>query len=590
MYSKAWVLLCVVCVVVGGSLDYMDSDTWGRPFQASGSRRQEMMRFPPPDISDREPTRPEVGPIAQSLSGQFRGSWMESRRGRRFQAYRGIRYAKPPVGELRFQPPKPILNYPEMVDASKEGPACPSPTRPGYFVDEDCLIVNVYTPGLIKARLLPVIVFIHPGGFYSMSGRSDLAGPHYLLDKDVVLVTINYRLGSLGFLALGNRQAPGNNGFKDQVVALRWVQRNIAAFGGDHDRVTIAGCSAGGVSVMAHMLSPMSKGLFHRGISMSGSLTSKVPLPTDRLDNAVKQARMSGCPEDDMTLLYECLKSKPWREIAGSLLKFYEFGYDPLVIWRPVVEPDFGQERFLTEEPMESIRKGRVHAVPFLVSQTSGEFFWKAFTILKNQTLMDSMNANWTNIAPIAFSLPRTDSLDKLTRLRLSYLGEKPLKNDTASAAGLGQLYGDAITGFPVHRMANLICRHSSQPVYYAEFTYVGNHSHYEHPVTKKPSNLAAHHDDLIYLFSLNYRFPMIGVDDSLDSKMVDKMTALWYNFANTGYPVPLGTTNELSSVSWPAMKPAMRNYLRIDKEFTVLQNLHEDRFQVWDELYPIHY
>ncbi|KAJ8708869.1 hypothetical protein PYW08_010251 [Mythimna loreyi] len=564
MYASVWIL-CATCVAVRASLDYMDTD-----------------------MSDSEPSRPEVGPIAQSLSGQFRGSWMTSRRGRRFQAYRGIRYAEPPIGDLRFQAPKPILKYLEMVDATAEGPACPSPTRPGYFVDEDCLVVNVYTPGLIKSRLMPVIVFIHPGGFYSMSGRSDLAGPHYLLDRDVVLVTINYRLGSLGFLALGNRLSPGNNGFKDQVVALKWVQRNIAAFGGDHDRVTIAGCSAGGVSVMAHMVSPMSKGLFHRGISLSGSLTSKVPLPSHYLDNAVKQARMSDCPEHNITQLYQCLKTKPWREIAGSLLKFYEFGYDPLVVWRPVVEPDFGQERFLTEEPMVAIRHGRMHSVPFLISQTNGEFFWKAFTILKNQTLINTMNSNWSYVAPISFSLPRNESLDKLTRLRLPYLGDRPLVNDSASAAALGHLYGDAITGFPVHRMANLMCRHSSHPVYYAEFAYVGNRSHYENPVTKKPAQLAAHHDDLIYLFSLSYRFPMIGVDDSLDSKMVDKMTAIWYNFANTGYPISLGDTNEMSSVSWPAMRPAMRNYLHIDKDFSVLQNLNEDRFKVWDELYPI--
>ncbi|XP_022837498.1 esterase FE4-like [Spodoptera litura] len=202
------------------------------------------------------------GPVTRSVSGTFRGSWMETRRGRRFQAYRGIRYAEPPVGELRFQPPHLILQYEKVVDASKEGPSCPRPASPGYYVDEDCLTINVYTPGSGRnsTKPLPVIFFIHPGGFYSMSGRSDLAGPHYLLDRDVVLVTINYRLGSLGFLALGNQLAPGNNGFKDQVAALRWVQRNIAAFGGDPNLVTISGCSAGAVSVMVHMISPMSKG------------------------------------------------------------------------------------------------------------------------------------------------------------------------------------------------------------------------------------------------------------------------------------------------------------------------------------------
>ncbi|XP_026735556.1 venom carboxylesterase-6-like isoform X2 [Trichoplusia ni] len=530
-----------------------------------------------------------AGPLTVTPSGQFRGSWMESRRGRRFQAYRGIRYAEPPVGELRFQPPKPILTYSGEVDATEDGPACPQHAPPGYPVDEDCLTINVYTPHNNSSKPLPVIFFIHAGGFYSMSGRSDIAGPHYLLDRDVVLVTINYRLASLGFLSLGNKLAPGNNGFKDQVMALRWVQRNIASFGGDPHLVTIAGCSAGSLSVMLHMISPMTKGLFHRGISMSGSPFAKALIPAVQSDLALKQARVSHCPEDNTTALYHCLKPKPWKEVSGSLLGFYEFGYDPLRLWHPVIEKDFGQERYLVEEPMDSLREGRARTVPYIVSQTSDEFFWKAFTILKNKTLLDPMNSEWNRIAPISFILPRNETSDRLARIKQAYLGGHKLVNDETSTRGLGKLYGDSITGFPVHRLANLMCRHSKHPVYYYEFAYVGNHSHYEDSTTKKPL-YAAHHDDLIYLFSLSYRYPMIDVSDSHDSKMVDKMTAIWYNFARYGDPNPRDDTPELSSVTWPTMKPGQRNYLRLGQEFSVHQNLSEDRFKLWDELYPIVY
>ncbi|XP_050554223.1 esterase E4-like isoform X1 [Spodoptera frugiperda] len=565
-------LLCVVCVCLIVVVCVVDAGNNGTAAANTSSSNKD-------------------GPITHSVSGTFRGAWMETRRGRRFQAYRGIRYADPPVGALRFQPPHLILHYDRVVDASEEGPSCPRPASPGYFVDEDCLTINVYTPGggRNSTKSLPVIFFIHPGGFYSMSGRSDLAGPHYLLDRDVVLVTINYRLGSLGFLALGNQLAPGNNGFKDQVAALRWVQRNIAAFGGDPDLVTISGCSAGAVSVMVHMISPMSKGLFHRAIALSGSPTSKVASPPDRVDLAIKQATVSKCPANNLTALYECLKTKPWQEIAGSVLGFFEFGYDPLSLWRPVVEPDFGQERFLTEDPMLSIREGRMHSVPFIVSQTTGEFFWKAFTVLNNQTLLDTMNSEWDRIAPISFILPRNETSGRLAALRKAYFGDQPLGNDTATADALGKLYGDAITAFPVHRMANLMCRHSSHPVYYTEFAYVGNRSHYEDPVTKKPVR-AAHHDDLIYLFTLSYRFPTIDVADTEDSKMVDKMTAIWYNFARYGDPNPREDTGELASLSWPAMTPDNRTYLRVTGDFTVKQNLYEERFHVWDQLYHIQY
>ncbi|XP_052744658.1 carboxylic ester hydrolase-like [Bicyclus anynana] len=265
-------------------------------------------------------------PKVLSPSGEFRGGYNVTRRGRKFETYRGIRYAEPPIGNLRFQPPKLILHYKSPVDASEDGPACPQPTRPGYYVDEDCLTINVYTPlKENRSQPLPVIFYIHGGGFYSLSGRSDRAGPHYLLDRDIVLVTINYRLGSLGFLSTGDELAPGNNGLKDQVAALKWVQRNIAAFGGDPNSVTIAGCSVGSKSVMLHMISPMSKGLFHRGISMSGSPLYPSPSPDNLYNLAEKQARVLNCPSDNSKVIVDCLKTKTARELGDSLKGFNSY-------------------------------------------------------------------------------------------------------------------------------------------------------------------------------------------------------------------------------------------------------------------------
>ncbi|XP_053620308.1 juvenile hormone esterase isoform X2 [Plodia interpunctella] len=515
---------------------------------------------------------------------------MTTRRGRQFQAYRGIRYAEPPVGELRFQPPKPITQYKNVVDASKEGPACPLPAPPSYYVDEDCLTINVYTPDNNSTEPLPVIFFIHAGGFYSMTGRSDLAGPHYLLDRDVVLVTINYRLASLGFLSTGDALAPGNNGMKDQVVALRWVQKNIRAFGGNPDLVTIAGCSAGSISVMLHMVSPMSKGLFHRGISMSASPSGKEEPGYDMYELAVKQAEILNCSTNSSEAIVSCLKTKTFKELGDSLPKFFDqFGFDPVGLWKPVVERDFGQERFLVEDPVLSIKSNNMHAAPLIISQTTDEFFWKAFPVLRNETLLSQMNNDWDRIAPISFQLSPNISSESKLKLRRAYLGDKPLVNDEASARALGKLYGDSIIGFPVHVMANLMCRHSPHKVYYYEFAHIGNHSHYEDPVTKKPTG-AAHHDDLIYLFTLSYRFPTIEVADTIDSKLVDRMTAIWYNFARYGDPNPTEATPELSNLKWPPMSSGTRQYLRIGEDFSVRKRMFEDRFKVWEEIYPLVY
>lgn len=161
--------------------------------------------------------------------------------------------------QIAFQPPKPIDPWNGTFDATTDGPMCPQPTLNATDVSEDCLRLNVYSRALSPTASRPVIVYIHPGGFYLLSGQSyNYAGPQNLMDRNIVLVTINYRLGSLGFLSTGTKEAPGNNGFKDQVIALRWIRSNIAKFGGDPNSVTIMGYS--GISVSLHMVSPMSRG------------------------------------------------------------------------------------------------------------------------------------------------------------------------------------------------------------------------------------------------------------------------------------------------------------------------------------------
>ncbi|KAL0810671.1 hypothetical protein ABMA28_010004 [Loxostege sticticalis] len=538
-----------------------------------------------------EEPAPTSDPVTVTPSGTIRGSWMTTRRGRRVQAYRGVPYAEPPTGELRFQPPKLITSYSSEVNASAEGPGCPQPVVDStFFVDEDCLRLNVYTTDNKRKKPVPVLVYIHSGGFYAGSGRSDVAGPSYLLDRDMVLVAINYRLASLGFLSTGDKYAPGNNGYKDQVAALKWVKRNIRAFGGDPDLVTVAGCSAGAFSVMLHMLSPMSKGLFHRAISISGSPISQVPERHHQRELAERQARLVGCPTTSSKAIIDCLKTKDFRELGNTLDSFFDFGYDPTLVWAPIIEPDVGQERFIASSPLQALQQGKMHAVPYIISQTTGEFFWKAFNVLANETSTTTMDKEWDRIAPISFLLPKEQAKEKAQRLRQEFLAGRKLTNDSFTADGLGKLYGDALIGFGAHRLANLMSKHSPHKVFYYEFNYVGNRSHYQDPVTGRPVK-AAHHDDLIYLFSLPAGFPIIEVSDSKDSEIVDKMTALYYNFAKNGDPNPVGSEcPELSPLRWPPMTPSERQFLRVSDQLSVHSHMFEDRFRVWDQLYPIQY
>lgn len=162
----------------------------------------------------------------------------------RFFAWKGIPYAEPPVGNLRFRDPVPHQGWTGVRDASEHGNTCPSSSGRG---DEDCLFLNVYTTNIIDKR--PVMVWIHGGSFNGGSGNSDGFPADLYVAEDVVYVTINYRLGILGFLSTEDQYAPGNYAMKDMVLALRWIRNNILNFGGDPDNVTIFGESAGGLAV-----------------------------------------------------------------------------------------------------------------------------------------------------------------------------------------------------------------------------------------------------------------------------------------------------------------------------------------------------
>lgn len=185
---------------------------------------------------------------------------------------------------------------------------------------EDCLFLNVYTPDLKPRDPLPVMFYIHGGGFYSGCGNDDMYAPEFLVRKGVILVTINYRLEVLGFLCLDTEEVPGNAGMKDQVAALKWVNKNIANFGGDPSNVTIFGESAGAASVSCHLVSPMSKGLFKRAICQSGATTCWWAKVFEPRKKALVLARQLGYNSENDGDLYEFFKSQPVEALVGVKL------------------------------------------------------------------------------------------------------------------------------------------------------------------------------------------------------------------------------------------------------------------------------
>ncbi|XP_076396750.1 uncharacterized protein LOC100876166 [Megachile rotundata] len=529
---------------------------------------------------------PEVG----APTGRIRGSILNSRLGKKIYTFRGVRYAEPPTGNRRFQIAIPAADWNHVFDATEEGPSCPN-LDVNISMSEDCLRLNVYTTKLSSETEKvgrPVLVFFHPGGFYSFSGQSFYFGPQYLMDKDIVLVTVNYRLGTLGFLSTGDRWAPGNLGLKDQVIALRWVSRNIGAFGGDPNSVTISGCSVGGLSTALHLVSPMSKYLFHRAIVMSGSLMNAEPYPTEQKTLAKKQAELLGCPSNDSAAMLACFKSKPVQNFTDTMSSLFEWYGDPILVWKPVVEPGVpGVERFLPAQPYDLIRQKKFKQVPIMFGVTKDEF-GGVVVAFENSTKQGNdvyreMNDNWDRIAPISFmyerDTPRSANITK--ELRRFYFNNKPI--DSANRDGLAHIYADSVIIFPMYRGAKWIAENSREPVYFYESTYQGRYSFTMWNATTPYG--VVHQDDLQYLFFMKALFPFID-KTAPEDPIVELYTTLWSSFVKSGEPVP--KSGAFKKIKWDRFVPKQDNYLEINANPTMKTGLYLDRMQEWERLFPL--
>jgi para-nitrobenzyl esterase len=277
------------------------------------------------------------------------------------RSFQGIPYAAPPLGALRWQPPQPPERWRQPLDATAPRGICPQPPMFGApgSTNEDCLYLNVTTPRHAHGRL-PVMVWIHGGGFTTGAGwfynASKLAA-----EGDVMVVTINYRLGPFGFLALPALDAEhprvqsGNAGIEDQQAAMRWVRRNAWAFGGDASNITIFGESAGSASVCVNLVSPTATGLFHKAIGQSFSCTSKLTTKQAAETAGTAFAGKFGCT--DPASAAECLRGKP----SADLLAAWPGG-------GPVVG---GRE--IPLQPPDALRANRFHHVPIMHGNTHDE-------------------------------------------------------------------------------------------------------------------------------------------------------------------------------------------------------------------------
>ena len=311
----------------------------------------------------------------------------------KYYTFLGIPYADPPIGPNRFKDSTLKKSwFPKVLNASQSGNPC---VQTGYKDEvvgsEDCLYLDIYTPNLPKNKthfylLKPVMVFLHGGGF--TVGAGNWVNPNKFMDYEVIVVTINYRLGIFGFLSLPDKGIYGNQGLKDQALALKWISRQITVFGGDPSRITLFGQSSGAISAHLHTMSPHSLGLFHNAILQSGTalmiqeiITSKITeISSNHYSNNINCKNLANCLIDLTTL-----------EIMEGVLK-----HGSNYTFQPVIDNE-SNSSFLSKSPLELIMSCRLPPIPMIIGITKDEGATTLSSIWKYLAMYDDQ---WTQIGP----------------------------------------------------------------------------------------------------------------------------------------------------------------------------------------------
>ncbi|XP_075975304.1 juvenile hormone esterase-like isoform X2 [Anticarsia gemmatalis] len=499
-----------------------------------------------------------------------------------YNSFKGIPYAQPPVGKLRFLAPQLPLPWEGTRNATAHGAVCPQVDiftnvfTPG---SEDCLFLNVYTPN-ITTDLLPVMVYIHGGGYKCGSGNIDNLGPDFLVAKGVVVVTINYRLDALGFLCMDTAEVPGNAGLKDQLAAIKWVKKNIDKFGGSPSNITIFGQSAGAASVAYHTISPLSKGYFQRAIVMSGSPYSDWTLPYKPAKRAFILGEILGFETNNTTELLNFLQNVTFEklvnvsatvlaseEVTNILIKLYPF--------TPVYEKDFGQEIFLSEEPITILKSGDVNYVDLLFGYTSLEA--QLIVTKFKESLLALYNRYAEMLVPSKIVLKsNADTVLYVSdKIHEYFFGNQSIGENTMRE--MVYYASNATFVYDLHR-------------FFRDFPNPGNNSRYFYKFSSYSARNslgvagneyglfgAAHTEDLLYLFdpkALNLTLDI----NSTEYKLIDQAATLFTNFAKYGNPTP---DSSLGTI-WPQFDNETLSYVDIGSTLTASTAPDEPHMKFW--------
>ncbi|EJY57416.1 AAEL017553-PA, partial [Aedes aegypti] len=526
-------------------------------------------------------------PKVQLRPGKIRGLTDILPNGKPYHFFKGIPYAKAPVGQLRFQPPVPIQRYDsDIIDCSVHRNECIQLNFLTNVVagSEDGLFLNVYTPDLPDRKKsspnLPVMIFIHGGGFQDGSGDSFLYDPIDLLEAGVIAVTINYRLGPLGFLCLPSVGIYGNMGMKDQRLAFQWVQENIAQFGGNPNNVTLFGCSAGSIACQLHYLSKNSRYLFHRVICQSCTGFTMPYLQ----QNPVAKSRKLAC-----VYFYYISLDVLMRSSARTLVKLQtkastaeDNPLDPYKFYfRACVEPMETDDSVIAETPESILKRVDTLNMPIITGCCDSEGGLSVHLLLDKLKIINTKPEH-ALISSVVRDAHIPDRLELAADIKKLYFGSKPV--DRNSLRELSNLFTD--TDFVAHQMVGTewISRYQPRVKHYNyRFTFDGQYGVMERVLGTTNIGGTWHGDDVFYIFRPAFlpRLPSLSDEEKVKRTFIE----LWTSFAKYGEPL----IGDSKAVEWLPVQTYSGNqhlfqldYLSIGVSSKMMQNYCRQRLAFW--------
>jgi carboxylesterase type B len=510
--------------------------------------------------------------------------------------FRGIPYAEAPVGPLRFADPVQKESWEEPVNSTEYGNVCPQLEEETIIGDEDCLALNVYTPRipttkggrtLTRSFLLPVMIWLHDSyGWVAGSGEID---PMNLVDTGIVVVSPNYRLGALGFLNLQQGGAGGNMGLKDQLEAIKWTVDNIAYFGGDPDKITLAGYGAGAAAAHLHQISPQGRNLYRSIIAQSGSaLSGYVELMKNNKvqRESLRLVKNQECDDDSPI---ECLQGKDVEEllktpepedpeatdIENAINGFGEYHFIPSV---DRTSPD----PFLPDHPYLSLLGGRHKDLPIITGIGSND---GSVMVGFTQEQLDGVNGNWSYYGPAYIEFIPLDDVREQDQIianvtRKHYLGTNDI--EFGMEEEIAEMFTHILWRAPAVKAMQMQSRQTSN-VFLYERTFVPASSEVRNARAGPNDNKFSAFQDIQLLFGSTDQYGARTNVLTEEEKVVsDALVKMWSNFVKFSHPTPF---QESKIPNWEPFEERDEKYMDISTTLEMKEKPSQSEMYFWQQV-----